>query len=72
MSGTGANPLIRLDSLTKVFYTDEVETHALSGIHLEIEQGRVRRHRGPVGLRQVHAALDPGPARLAHRRGPTR
>ena len=31
--------LIRLDGVTKVFYTDEVETHALAGIHLEIRNG---------------------------------
>ena len=31
-----AAPLIQLEELTKVFYTDEVETHALAGIHLEI------------------------------------
>lgn len=34
-----ASPLIALDGVTKVFYTDEVETHALSGIHLEIARG---------------------------------
>ena len=28
--------LIKLEGVTKVFYTDEVETHALAGIHLEI------------------------------------
>ena len=31
--------LIKLDSVTKVFLTDEVETHALAGIHLDIRQG---------------------------------
>ena len=31
--------LIHLSDVKKVFLTDEVETHALSGIHLEIEQG---------------------------------
>ena len=31
--------LIKLDGVTKVFYTDEVETHALAGIHLEIRNG---------------------------------
>jgi hypothetical protein len=33
------NTVIKLDGLTKVFLTDEVETHALSGIHLEIKRG---------------------------------
>ena len=32
-------PLIQLDGVTKVFLTDEVETHALAGIHLEIKNG---------------------------------
>ncbi len=36
---TAAQPLIRLESLRKVFYTDEVETHALSGVRLEIKTG---------------------------------
>ena len=63
-----SDELIRLEGVTKVFFTDEVETHALSGIHLEIEQGRVRLDRRAVGLRQVDAALDPRPARLADRR----
>ena len=31
--------MIRMESITKVFYTDEVETHALSGIHMEIRKG---------------------------------
>jgi putative ABC transport system ATP-binding protein len=29
--------LINLENVTKIFYTDEVETHALSGIHLDIK-----------------------------------
>ena len=48
MSGT-AQSLIRLDGLKKVFSTDEVETHALSGIHLEIEQGEYVSISGPSG-----------------------
>src|SRR5947208_3268794 len=31
--------LIQLEGVTKVFYTDEVETHALSGVYLEISRG---------------------------------
>ena len=31
--------LITLTEVKKVFYTDEVETHALSGIHLEVKAG---------------------------------
>jgi putative ABC transport system ATP-binding protein len=41
--------LIRLESLTKVFYTDEVETHALAGIHLEIQRGEYVAISGPSG-----------------------
>ena len=44
-----AEPLIRLDSLTKVFFTDEVETHALSGIHLTIDRGEYVAISGPSG-----------------------
>lgn len=42
-------PLIRLEGITKVFYTEEVETHALSGIHLEINQGEFLSVAGPSG-----------------------
>ncbi|HWP45438.1 MAG TPA: ATP-binding cassette domain-containing protein, partial [Blastocatellia bacterium] len=46
---TGDQPLIRLDGVTKVFYTDEVETHALSGVHLEIKKGEYVSIAGPSG-----------------------
>ena len=41
--------LIKLDGVTKVFLTDEVETHALSGIHLDIRQGEYVAIAGPSG-----------------------
>jgi putative ABC transport system ATP-binding protein len=41
--------LIRLNGVTKVFTTDEVETHALAGIHLEIEKGEYVSISGPSG-----------------------
>lgn len=41
--------LIKLDGITKVFYTDEVETHALSGIHLDIRRGEYVSIAGPSG-----------------------
>src|SRR6186997_1216836 len=41
--------LIPLDNLKKVFYTDEVETHALAGIHLEIKKGEYVAIAGPSG-----------------------
>jgi putative ABC transport system ATP-binding protein len=45
-SGTG---LIRLAAVKKIFFTDEVETHALSGIHLEIQKGEYIAIAGPSG-----------------------
>ncbi len=44
-----SEPLLRMEAVTKVFYTDEVETHALSGIHLEIGQGEYVSIAGPSG-----------------------
>jgi putative ABC transport system ATP-binding protein len=46
---TTNGPLIHLESITKVFFTDEVETHALSGIHLEIKGGEYVSIAGPSG-----------------------
>jgi len=42
-------PVIHIDGLTKVFYTDEVETHALSGVQLEIGRGEYVAMSGPSG-----------------------
>src|SRR5438552_7342638 len=47
--GNGFAPLIRLTGVTKVFLTDEVETHALSGIHLDIREGEYISIAGPSG-----------------------
>ena len=44
-----SDALIQLDDLKKVFYTDEVETHALAGIHLTIERGEYVAISGPSG-----------------------
>jgi len=41
--------LIQMEDLTKVFSTDEVETHALTGVHLEIERGEFVSIAGPSG-----------------------
>jgi putative ABC transport system ATP-binding protein len=41
--------LITLDGVGKTFYTDEVETHALSDIHLEIKAGEYLAIAGPSG-----------------------
>lgn len=44
-----SNALIKLQDLKKVFYTDEVETHALSGVHFDINQGDYVSISGPSG-----------------------
>ncbi|BET65362.1 ABC transporter ATP-binding protein [Opitutales bacterium ASA1] len=44
-----SEPLIKLDGVTKVFHTDEVETHALAGIHLDIFKGEFVSIAGPSG-----------------------
>src|SRR5580692_8028380 len=41
--------LIEIEGLTKVFYTDEIETHALSGVHLSIDRGEYVAMSGPSG-----------------------
>src|SRR5438132_13575403 len=46
---TSSDPLIHLADVKKVFYTDEVETHALSGIHLDIQKGEYLSIAGPSG-----------------------
>lgn len=42
-------PLIHLSDLQKVFYTDEIETHALAGINLDIKKGEYVSIAGPSG-----------------------
>ncbi|MEO1087870.1 MAG: ABC transporter ATP-binding protein, partial [Acidobacteriota bacterium] len=44
-----SDPLIHLEGVTKVFYTEDVETHALSGIHLDIFPGEYVSISGPSG-----------------------
>jgi putative ABC transport system ATP-binding protein len=48
MVGNGS-ALIHLDGVTKVFMTDDMETHALAGIHLAIERGEYVAISGPSG-----------------------
>jgi putative ABC transport system ATP-binding protein len=49
MSQNAKSTLIQLSAVTKVFIADEVETHALSGIHLEINKGEYLSIAGPSG-----------------------
>lgn len=48
MEATGKT-LLSLDSVTKVFTTDDMETHALAGIHLQVVQGEYVSISGPSG-----------------------
>lgn len=48
-NGSNGQSLIKLEGITKVFLTDEVETHALSGIHLDILKGEYVSIAGPSG-----------------------
>ncbi len=41
--------LIHMDAITKVFYTDEVETHALAGVHFDMYRGEYVSISGPSG-----------------------
>src|ERR1700739_651119 len=46
---TTEQSLIRLERVTKVYHADEVETHALSDVHLEIKTGEFVSIAGPSG-----------------------
>ena len=48
-NGTDGQALISLQGIKKVFYTDEVETHALADVHLEVQQGEYVAISGPSG-----------------------
>jgi putative ABC transport system ATP-binding protein len=41
--------LIHLDGVNRVFLTDDVETHALAGVHMEIKRGEYVAISGPSG-----------------------
>ncbi|MGN6184193.1 MAG: ABC transporter ATP-binding protein [Thermoanaerobaculia bacterium] len=41
--------MIHLNAVTKIFYSDDLETHALSGIHLDVEEGEYVSIAGPSG-----------------------
>jgi putative ABC transport system ATP-binding protein len=48
-SNGNGNALISMRSITKVFLTDDVETHALADVHFEIAQGEYVAISGPSG-----------------------
>ena len=49
MTTAAAQPLIRFEGVKKIFQTDEVETHALSDINIEINEGEYVTIAGPSG-----------------------
>jgi putative ABC transport system ATP-binding protein len=49
MTAPNGQALIKLEGLKKVFFTDEVETHALEDVHLEVKQGEYLAVSGPSG-----------------------
>src|SRR5205807_10281 len=49
MTMDGSQPLIRLENVSKVFVTDEVETHALSAVHFDVQKGEYLSIAGPSG-----------------------
>jgi putative ABC transport system ATP-binding protein len=49
MTAFDPNTLIRLENIKKVFLTDELETHALADINLEIQRGEYICISGPSG-----------------------
>ncbi len=49
MTAPNGETLIKLEGLKKVFYTDEVETHALEDVHLEVKKGEYLAVAGPSG-----------------------
>jgi putative ABC transport system ATP-binding protein len=46
---TNDDELIQLEGVMKVFYTDEMETHALADVHLDIRRGEYVSIEGPSG-----------------------
>ncbi len=46
---TAAESLIRLEGISKIFLTDELETRALNGVNLEIKNGEFVSIAGPSG-----------------------
>jgi putative ABC transport system ATP-binding protein len=44
-----SEPLLKLSGIAKVFHTDEVETHALTNVYLEVKKGEFLSIEGPSG-----------------------
>ena len=46
---TNIDPLIQLETVNKVFFAEEVETHALSAVTMEVRRGEFVAIAGPSG-----------------------
>src|ERR1700730_9188038 len=44
-----SEPVVLLEGVSKIFHAEEIETHALSGVHLEIRHGEFVSIAGPSG-----------------------
>jgi hypothetical protein len=64
-----STPLIRMENISKVFYADEVETHALSGINLEMRKGEYVSVAGPSGSGKSTLVCAHRPAGFSYGRG---
>jgi len=54
---TSATPLLRLEGVKTVFVTNEVETVAPSGVHLEVDQGEYNSMGILAGVQRVFYGL---------------
>ena len=66
--GTAQQTVVHLESISKVFLTEEVETHALSAISLDIGRGDYVSIAGPSGCGKVHSAVHHRTAGVSDRR----
>ena len=52
-------PVISVKDLRKIYVVGDIQVHALRGVNVDVEAGRVRVRHGPVGVRQVHVHAHP-------------
>ena len=57
MNSSDREPLIRLEGVTKVFLTDEMETHALDDVSILVKEGITRYRRFETMISESTAAM---------------